>query len=96
VKSASEPPTAVITATPSSGNAPLAVAFNASGSRDPNSGGSIKQYSFNFGDGSALATQKTPTVKHTYTSAASHIASVTVTDKEGETSTATVTVKTTQ
>ena len=96
VKATSEPPTAAITATPSSGNAPQAVAFNASGSRDPNNGGSIKQYSFNFGDGSALATQKTPTVKHTYTTAANHIASVTVTDIEGGTSTASVTVTTAQ
>jgi hypothetical protein len=35
-------------------------------------------------------------VKHTYTTAANHIASVTVTDIEGGTSTATVTVKTAQ
>jgi len=92
VKAASAPPTAAMTATPSSGSAPLAVVFNAAGSSDPNSGGSIKQYSFNFGDGSALANQKTPSVKHTYVTAASHVASVTVTDAEGGTATTSVTV----
>lgn len=92
VKAASAPPTAAMTATPASGSAPLAVVFNAAGSSDPNSGGSIKQYSFNFGDGSALATQKTPSVKHTYATATSHVASVTVTDAEGGTATTSVTV----
>jgi pseudomonalisin len=92
VKAPSAPPTAAMTATPSSGSTPLAVVFNAAGSSDPNSGGSIKQYSFNFGDGSALATQKTPSVKHTYATASSHIASVTVTDAEGGTATTSMTV----
>jgi pseudomonalisin len=91
-----QPPVAAITATPNSGTAPLTVKFNASGSHDPNSGGSIKQYSFNFGDGSALVIQSTSTVSHSYTSAASHVASVTVTDSEDGTASATVTVKTTQ
>jgi pseudomonalisin len=96
VHAPTQPPTASIAATPSTGAAPLTVKFNASGSHDPNSGGSIKQYSFNFGDGSALVTQSTSTVSHVYTAAASHVASVTVTDSEGATASATVTVKTTQ
>jgi hypothetical protein len=37
----------------------------------------------------------TPTVSHEYTTAASHVASVTVTDKEGSTATATLTIKST-
>jgi PKD repeat protein len=74
----------------------MKVSFNASGSHDPNSGGSIKQYSFNFGDGSAYVVQTTPTVSHTYSAAANHIASVTVTDAEGGTASASVTVKTAQ
>ncbi len=96
VRSPTQAPVAAITATPNSGTVPLTVKFNASSSHDPNSGGSIKQYSFNFGDGSALVTQTTSTVSHSYTSAASHVASVTVTDSEGGTESATVTVKTTQ
>jgi len=96
VKSATPAPTAAIAATPSSGTAPMKVSFNASGSHDPNSGGSIKQYSFNFGDGSAYVVQTTPTVSHTYSAAANHIASVTVTDAEGGTASASVTVKTAQ
>ena len=96
VKSPTAAPTAALKATPTSGTAPLTVDFSAADSHDPNSGGSIKQYSFNFGDGSAYVVQKTSTVKHTYTSAASHVASVTVTDAEGGTASASVTVKTTQ
>jgi pseudomonalisin len=96
VKSATAAPTAAMTATPTSGTAPMKVSFNASGSHDPNSGGSIKQYSFNFGDGSAYVVQTTPTVSHTYSAAANHIASVTVTDAEGGTASASVTVKTAQ
>jgi pseudomonalisin/xanthomonalisin len=96
VHAPTQPPVAAIAATPSSGTVPLTVKFNASGSHDPNSGGSIKQYSFNFGDGSALVTQSTPTVSHVYSAAANHVASVTVTDGEGGTASATVTVKTTQ
>lgn len=96
VKSPTAAPTAALKATPTSGTAPLTVDFSAADSHDPNSGGSIKQYSFNFGDGSAYVVQKTSTVKHTYTSAASYVASVTVTDAEGGTASASVTVKTTQ
>ncbi|HXO55875.1 MAG TPA: PKD domain-containing protein, partial [Mycobacterium sp.] len=96
VHAPTQAPVAAIAATPSSGTAPLTVKFNASGSHDPNSGGAIKQYSFNFGDGSALVTQSTPTVSHVYSAAANHVASVTVTDSEGGTASATVTVKTTQ
>jgi len=95
VKAASAAPTASMTATPTSGAAPVTVNFNASASKDPNAGGSITKYSFNFGDGSAPMNSSTPTVSHEYTTAASHVASVTVTDKEGSTATATLTIKTT-
>jgi PKD repeat protein len=96
VTAPAQAPTAALKATPASGTAPLAVEFNASDSIDPNSGGSIKQYSFNFGDGSAWVVQKTAKVKHTYTSAATSVASVTVTDAEGGTASASVKVKTAQ
>jgi pseudomonalisin len=93
VTSSVAPPTAVLKASPKSGTAPLTVEFKASDSTDPNSGGSITQYSFNFGDGSAWVVQKSPKVTHTYTSAATDVASVAVTDAEGGTASASVTVK---
>jgi PKD repeat protein len=84
-----------LSASPTSGKKPLTVSFNASGSKDPNSGGSIVQYSFNFGDGTAVVTQSAPTISHTYTGATTHVASVTVTDKEGGTASASVKIKVT-
>lgn len=44
-----QPPTAVASATPASGTAPLNVAFIAAGSSDPD--GSIASYQWAFGDG---------------------------------------------
>jgi PKD repeat protein len=87
------PVVALLTATPASGTAPLAVTLDASASRAPLDGGQLKLYTFNFGDGSAPVTQSTPTASHTYTSAATDVASVTVTDSEGGTASATVKVK---
>jgi pseudomonalisin len=95
VTAPTQPPTAGLSATPTSGKEPLKVSFNASGSNDPNSGGSITQYSFNFGDGTAPVTQSAATASHTYTAVATHVASVTVTDKEGGTASASVSVKVT-
>ncbi len=92
VVAANQPPTATLTAKPKTGTTPLTVKFNASGSTDPNSGGAIKQYVFNFGDGTAQAVQKTPTVSHQYTTAGRYIANVIVTDTEGGTASASVTV----
>jgi len=85
-------PLASLTASPASGTAPLSVSFDASGSSDPNSGGSITQYTFTFGDGSAPVTQSSATASHRYTTAGSYTASVTVTDSEGGTATATASV----
>ena len=92
VQAPNQPPTAKITATPNSGPAPLTVTFRAGASHDPNSGGKITKYTFNFGDGSAQVTQSKPAVNHTYTSAATDIASVIVTDSEGGTASAKVKV----
>ncbi len=78
----SQPPVASLQATPTSGTAPLAVSFDASGSSDPNSGGKITTYAFNFGDGSSTS-QTTAKVSHTYTKTGSFDAVVTVTDSEG-------------
>lgn len=82
-----QPPVANFTATPSSGSAPLLVAFNASSSSDPD--GTIASYAWTFGDG-GTATGATP--NHTYASAGSYNAQLTVTDNQGATGTKTLTI----
>jgi hypothetical protein len=77
------PPTAALTASPTSGKVPLAVIFDASGSSDPDPGDSVASYTLDFGDGSAPVTQSTPTVTHTYTNAGDFQAKLTVTDTHG-------------
>jgi PKD repeat protein len=69
-------PTADFTATPTSGDAPLAVAFDASASSDD---GSIVSYDWDFGDG---ATGTGATTNHTY-AAGVWTAELTVTDNTG-------------
>ncbi|MGH8539749.1 MAG: PKD domain-containing protein, partial [Stenotrophobium sp.] len=76
------PESAILHATPNSGTAPLAVNFDASGSKGTN-GSAISNYSFNFGDGSAVVNQSGATVSHTYSNTGSYSASVTVTDASG-------------
>ena len=70
------PPVAVLTASPTSGVAPLAVAFTGSGSSDPESG--TLTYSWTFGDG-ATSDQTNP--QHTYAAAGTYTATLTVTDQ---------------
>jgi len=76
------PPVASLTASPSSGTAPLTVQFDASGSNDPD-GDSITQYAFDFGDGSAPVTQSNPVISHTYSQSGEYEATLTVTDSKG-------------
>ena len=71
---------AALTASPTSGFAPLTVAFDASGSSDPDAGDRVASYTFRFGDGSTPVTQSSPTISHTYASAGTYHASVTATD----------------
>jgi PKD repeat protein len=73
-------PTASFTASPTSGDAPLDVTFNASSSSDPD--GTIVSYSWNFGDGD---TEIGVSPSHTYGSAGNYTATLTVTDNEGAT-----------
>lgn len=80
------PPVAVLTANPTSGNAPLTVNFNGSGSYDPDTApppDTIASYTFNFGDGSPAVTQSTPTISHTYNNKGTYAATLTVTDSRG-------------
>jgi len=78
------PPVASFTRTPSSGEAPLTVSFDASGSYDSDS--SITSYVWDFGDGS---TGTGVTASHTYKSPGSYTARLTVTDNGGATDTVT-------
>lgn len=74
-------PTAVATATPSSGNAPLVVQFNGSGSTTPLAGGLHYEWDLD-GDGAFDdSTLVAPIV--TYTAAGSHLVKLRVTDVNG-------------
>jgi PKD repeat protein len=84
--SCSAPPVAALSATPTMGNAPLTVNFNASGSNIPAGGcGTINSYLFDFGDSTGV-TQATPTTSHPYSAAGTYPARVRVTSTVGLTS----------
>ncbi|UXI67935.1 M4 family metallopeptidase [Tahibacter amnicola] len=76
-------PVAAFTATPSG----LSVAFNGSGSSDPD--GSIASYAWSFGDGT---NGSGATVNKTYSAAGTYTVSLTVTDNQGATNTRTQSV----
>jgi glucose/arabinose dehydrogenase len=73
------PPPAVAHATPTTGSAPLPVAFSADTSVDPD--GDAVTYDWDFGDGSAHAT--TRTANHTYNASGAYTATLTVRDSHG-------------
>lgn len=75
------PPTAALTATPTSGAVPLEVAFDASASSDPD--GDTLSYTWDFGDGGAPQTTTSPSATHTYERAGAFDASVVATDARG-------------
>jgi parallel beta-helix repeat protein len=83
-------PTAHLQVTPATGTAPLAVTLDASASAAGNA--AITSYTFDFGDGTTAGPQAAAKATHTYTSAGTHTAKVTVTDSDGLTSTATQSV----
>ena len=87
-------PTASLTASPGSGNAPLAVGLDGSASTD--AGGTLSSWTLDFGDGSTAVTGQgappTPTAAHTYTAAGTYTATLTVTDSGSLTSKATAQV----
>ena len=84
---ADAPPTASASATPTSGIAPLSVAFSSSGSAD--SDGTITAYNWDFGDGS---TSTVANPSHVYNSAGNYTAKLTVTDNAGLTGSNTVAI----
>ena len=80
-------PIAVASATPTSGNVPLTVAFDAAGSSDPD--GSIVGYAWDFGN-STSGTGATTSA--TYTAAGVFTATLTVTANGGKTATSSVSI----
>lgn len=88
---ANRPPVAVVWATPSSGPAPLTVSFDGSGSSDPDPGDSLSFAWDLDGDGQYDdATSVAP--RYTYTSPGTFIARLRVTDRQGDSSTASVSI----
>jgi PKD repeat protein len=73
-----QPPVAVASANPESGEAPLTVQFSSDGSHDPD--GTITAYAWDFGDGGS-STDANP--GHTYSDAGTYNATLTVTDDDG-------------
>ncbi|MFD4018290.1 PQQ-dependent sugar dehydrogenase [Streptomyces sp. SH5] len=80
-------PVAKAAADRTSGPTPLAVSFSSAGSADPE-GGNLT-YAWDFGDG---ATSTDPNPSHTYTTAGTYDPTLTVTDPEGLTGTASLVV----
>ena len=76
-----QPPIAVVSAVPTSGETPLNVSFDGSTSYDGD--GSIVSHDWDFGDGGS---DSTASPSHLYTSAGNYVAILTVTDDDGGTS----------
>ena len=81
------PPVAVAVATPSSGPAPLTVAFSSAGSLDPD--GTPLSYSWVFGNG---VTSSAANPSYTYTSNGTYVARLTVSDGTNSTQSAPITI----
>ena len=82
-----EPPVARISVSPTSGPAPLTVTVSGSASTDAD--GTITSYAWTFGDG---ATASGVSAEHTFASAGNYALTLAVTDDDGATRTATVSV----
>ncbi len=82
-------PKATIVASASEGIAPLTVSFDGSSSRDTD--GSISSYAWNFGE--AGATANGAQASYTFTTPGAYIVSLTVTDNDGQSDIATITIR---
>ena len=87
VATGNQPPTAAMSATPTSGPAPLTVTFDGSASSDAD--GTIVAWSWAFGDGQFSGGARTA---HMYSGPATYRASLTVTDNGGASNTTTTTI----
>jgi PKD repeat protein len=88
---ANRPPTAVASATPTSGNAPLAVSFDGRGSSDPDTGDTLG-YAWDLDGDGAFDDASTATASWTYTAAGTTTATLRVTDSHGASDTDAVTI----
>jgi PKD repeat protein len=88
---ANSPPTAVATATPTSGAAPLTVSFNGTGSSDPNPGDTLT-YAWDLDDDGAFDDATGPTASWTYQQAGTFTPELRVTDSQGASDTDAVTI----
>lgn len=77
------PPVAQLTVAPTSGAAPLTIAASGDGSSDAD--GTISAYAWDFGDGSGATG---PQVQHTYATVGEFVVTLTVTDNQQATATA--------
>ena len=75
------PPDAQFTYTPTTGNAPLTVSFDAGTSTDPNGPSDIVSYSWNWGDGTPNGSGVN--VGHSFATANTYLVVLTVTDSGG-------------
>jgi Rib/alpha/Esp surface antigen-like repeat protein len=89
--SANQPPTAVATATPTSGGAPLTVAFDGTGSSDPDPGDTLS-YAWDLDADGAYDDSTAARPTYTYTTPGNYAASLRVTDPDGASDTDSVTI----
>jgi PKD repeat protein len=87
---ANQPPTAVLTASPSNGPAPLTVSFDGTGSSDPE--GRALTYSWDLNGDGTFGDATGSTASYTYIPAGVYHPSLRVTDDQGATDTASTTV----
>jgi len=83
-------PVARITASRSTGPPPLSVTFDAKASTASTSEATVKQFNWNFGDGSSLSGD---VVSYTFTESGSYTVTLTVTDSLGKTDEETTTIQ---
>lgn len=86
-----QPPVAVATANPTSGNPPLTVNFNGSGSSDPNQGDTIS-YAWDLDGDGQFDDGSSAQASFTYTTAGNYTATLKVTDNHGASDTDSVTI----
>jgi glucose/arabinose dehydrogenase len=88
---ANQPPTAVATADPTSGTAPLTVQLDGTGSSDPNPGDTLT-YEWDLDGDGQLDDSTSATPRHTYQSGGSYVVKLRVTDEDGASDTASLTI----